>query len=133
MSMEKGTEIVAKRTVAWCGRGLMRAAATDSMQNVNYTKVTCPPRPSALRTVAVMHWKEVSCNHDGMMRRASDHAAYRSTGSGLHRVCCIWPLLAFRPAERRVARNTICANQPANEKHTDIVERIRNFIGHDEA
>ncbi len=131
--MEKGTAMVVKRTLASCGRGSMHAAATDSTQNVNYTKVTRPPRLSALRTVALMHWKEVSCNHDGMVRMASDHAAYSSTGSGLPRVCCIWPLLALRAAERRVARNTICASQSVNEKHTDIVERIRNFIGHDEA
>jgi hypothetical protein len=79
MSMEKGAAIVAKRTVACCGRALTRTAATDSMQNVNYTKVTPLPRPVPLRPVAVLHWKEVSCNHDGLMRMESDYSACRST------------------------------------------------------
>jgi hypothetical protein len=126
MSMEKGAAIVAKRTVAWCGRGLMNAAATDSMQNANYTKVTRPTRPFALRPVAVMHWKEVSCNHDGMMRMESDYAAFAALG-------LVLPLLALRTADLRAARNTIRANQPADEKHTDTVQRTRNSIGHNEA
>jgi hypothetical protein len=84
MSMEKGAAIVAKGTVAYCGRALMRTAAADSMQIANYTKVTPLIRPFAPRPVAAMDWKEVSC---------------------------------------------IRASQPANEKHTGILERIRNFIG----
>jgi hypothetical protein len=46
--------------------------------NINYTKVTRPFRPLALRPVAAMHWKAVCCTHDGIMRMESNHADYSS-------------------------------------------------------
>jgi hypothetical protein len=38
-------------------------------------------------------------------------------------------LLTLHPADRRVVRNTIRADQPTNEKHTGILQRVRNISG----